>query len=658
MSAIRQIEDRMVSRITSFSGIMLDATTRKLQAFTDAPATTSEPTFASFYTDDAGQSYAQFGTLNGATPVDIVDAPGNGRIRGIKEINIYNKDSVQHTITVQVYDNGTDYILKPFVVPSGQLLHYGEVTGWQVGETGNGTVTSVALTMPGVLFDAVVPGSPVTNFGTLAPTLKTQVANTGLMGPTTGAAATPTFRALVAADIPSLSATYLPLAGGTMSGAIALPNGSAAAPELSFNTNYGFYYTASDPVQATPVVGIANAGNFVAGFKPNGLNLMASTGTSTVVNMVGDGAGMTCSFRTLSNTSTQGPTFNFQRARGNMAAPAVPQTNDSLGFINQTMFTSGTGLAPVFTVSGRLTFECTETSAVDTTHLGTQFRILLCPIGSGTLTETARWTSDAGTAGGLSMGGPNLVINNSRQFVSSISTAAIQPTLANSTTNVMSDVAVWNHTTSGTAAANFGSQMSWSWQNGSGNQVTGGRYGFRWLTATNGAEDSEYVISTIQNGTLAEKVRVTPRGYVVSPGNARVTADFTKTTDTALATVTGLSVNVGAGKTYHFEACLFYTADATGGTKFSIDGTATATDIRYQIAINTDGGTAFAANPSTQTALNGSSGQAGATTGKVVISGTITVNAAGTLTVKFAQNASNGSSSVKRGSTFIVTEID
>ncbi len=43
--------------------------------------------------------------------------------------------------------------------------------------------------------------------------LKTQTANAFLAGPTTGAAAAPAFRAIVAADIPDLSAVYSPVAG-------------------------------------------------------------------------------------------------------------------------------------------------------------------------------------------------------------------------------------------------------------------------------------------------------------------------------------------------------------------------------------------------------------------------------------------------------------
>lgn len=80
---------------------------------------------------------------------------------------------------------------------------------------GVGTVTSVALSLPASIFD--VSGSPVTTSGTLTATLDTQTANYVWAGPTTGAAAAPTFRALVAGDIPDLSATYLPTTGGTIS---------------------------------------------------------------------------------------------------------------------------------------------------------------------------------------------------------------------------------------------------------------------------------------------------------------------------------------------------------------------------------------------------------------------------------------------------------
>ena len=78
----------------------------------------------------------------------------------------------------------------------------------------SGTVTSVGVSVPTSILS--VANTPVTTSGTIALSLATQTANHVWSGPTTGAAATPTFRALVAADIPALS--YLPSSGGTVSG--------------------------------------------------------------------------------------------------------------------------------------------------------------------------------------------------------------------------------------------------------------------------------------------------------------------------------------------------------------------------------------------------------------------------------------------------------
>ena len=82
---------------------------------------------------------------------------------------------------------------------------------------GVGTVTSVGLALPSIF---TVSGSPVTGNGTLTGALAPQNANLVWAGPSSGGAAAPTFRALTAADIPSLSGSYLPLTGGTVTGPV------------------------------------------------------------------------------------------------------------------------------------------------------------------------------------------------------------------------------------------------------------------------------------------------------------------------------------------------------------------------------------------------------------------------------------------------------
>ncbi|MBV8061059.1 MAG: hypothetical protein JO253_05995 [Alphaproteobacteria bacterium] len=66
--------------------------------------------------------------------------------------------------------------------------------------SGSGTVTSVGLSMPGQFG---VTNTPVTGSGTLTVAWNTQSANSVLAGPTSGAAAAPTFRGLVPGDLPS-----------------------------------------------------------------------------------------------------------------------------------------------------------------------------------------------------------------------------------------------------------------------------------------------------------------------------------------------------------------------------------------------------------------------------------------------------------------------
>lgn len=92
--------------------------------------------------------------------------------------------------------------------------------------SGAGSVTSVAMTGDGVIFASSVGGSPITVSGTLVPALLTQTANMVLAGPTTGSAAAPTFRALVAADMPAGATLWSAL--GNASGALTLANAGNA----------------------------------------------------------------------------------------------------------------------------------------------------------------------------------------------------------------------------------------------------------------------------------------------------------------------------------------------------------------------------------------------------------------------------------------------
>jgi hypothetical protein len=107
-------------------------------------------------------------------------------------------------------------ILLPTTIPQiGQTLvissvFNGNTATAQWGIPASGTVTSIGFTAPAIF---TVSGQPITTSGVVALGLATQGANTFFAGPTSGSAATPTFRPITIADIPATgtpsSSTFL-----------------------------------------------------------------------------------------------------------------------------------------------------------------------------------------------------------------------------------------------------------------------------------------------------------------------------------------------------------------------------------------------------------------------------------------------------------------
>lgn len=105
------------------------------------------------------------------------------------------------------------------------------ITATAAGGVGVGTVTSVGLADGSGTALYTITGSPVAASGTLTFTLKTQLANLVLAGATSGGAAQPTFRSLVLADIPTISAAHTSgFATVATSGAYADLSGTPSIP--------------------------------------------------------------------------------------------------------------------------------------------------------------------------------------------------------------------------------------------------------------------------------------------------------------------------------------------------------------------------------------------------------------------------------------------
>jgi hypothetical protein len=151
------------------------------------------------YTVVAGDNSKLITFSNGsAVAVTLPQATGSFAAGWYTDVRNLGAGTVTITPTTSTI-NGTSTLV---LTTSQSARIVSDGTNYQLANSStgtSGTVTSVALTVPG---EFSVSGSPITSSGTLAVTKATQSANTVFAGPTSGSAAAPTFRAIDKADIP------------------------------------------------------------------------------------------------------------------------------------------------------------------------------------------------------------------------------------------------------------------------------------------------------------------------------------------------------------------------------------------------------------------------------------------------------------------------
>lgn len=196
-----------------------------------------------------------------------------------------------------------------------------KLDGIATGATANtGTVTSVAITVPNILS---VGGSPVTTSGTLAISLATQAANQVFAGPASGGNANPTFRALVATDVPGLpwskitSGTPTTLAGYGITDAVGSNDARLTDARTPTAHATAHHSAGSDPLTLASIAGtladsqlsanvpLLNAGNVWT------VNQTIRTGTSSVLTLDGGPGNPVLAFDADAGVAAQ---FRFQTA--------------------------------------------------------------------------------------------------------------------------------------------------------------------------------------------------------------------------------------------------------------------------------------------------------------------------------------------------------
>jgi len=233
---------------------------------------------------------------------------------------------------------------------------------------------SITLTAPDLF---TVTGSPAAYNGTLDFEWNTVAVNTVLAGPATGStAAIPTFRSLVAADIPDISSTYLttstasstyaPINNPVFTGTVTLP--TSLVFEGATTDEYETTLTVTDPT-ADRTITLPNASGTVALL---GTIALGTDTTGNYVSQVSQGTGITVSHTqgegstaTISNagvTSIQG-TPNEIEVSGTGAGPWTGAI--TVGLPNDVTIGGGLTVTGDLTVNGNTTTLNTATLSVE-----------------------------------------------------------------------------------------------------------------------------------------------------------------------------------------------------------------------------------------------------------------------------------------------------
>jgi hypothetical protein len=190
-------------------------------------ASTSSPTFTGLTVGSlTGLLRATAGVLSGGAPVSLstevtgtLSPPngGTGLTSSGSSGNLLVSDGSGFQSETMSGDATLSSLGALTLKNTGAAGTYGSASAVPVLTTdAQGRVTGVTNTSIAISASAITSGVlPIANGGT---GVVSASANTVFAGPTTGSAAAPSFRSLVANDIPSLSGVYLPLTGGTLTG--------------------------------------------------------------------------------------------------------------------------------------------------------------------------------------------------------------------------------------------------------------------------------------------------------------------------------------------------------------------------------------------------------------------------------------------------------
>jgi hypothetical protein len=421
---------------------------------------------------------------------------------------------------------------------------YPNFTITNTSPSSGGTVTSVTGTSPVVSSGGNTPAiSLATAYGDTLNPYASKTANYVLAAPN-GSAGVPTFRALVSADIPSLSGTYIPYTG------------ASSAIDLNAQT----------------VVNIDHLG------------IGTTTVPTILLRAIGDNnSGSRIAMRGYSS-NTSSSAIRVTKFRGTFAAPQAPQSGDSLGKFELAGYgtTSSEGYP-------QASYEGLATEAWGATARGTKVVFKVTPNttitqvtaltidqnSAATFASTVTATSFSGSGSGLT-GVVTSVTGTSPVVSSGGATPAISMAAANTTTNGYLTSTDWN-TFNGKGSGSVTS-VAQSFTGGlisvAGSPIT--TSGTLALTVAGTSGGIPYFSSAT---TWATSAALAANALVIGGGAGVAPA----TTTTGTGVVTALGVNTGTAGAFVVNGGVLGTPSSgtvtnlTGTASININGTVGAT---------------------------------------------------------------------------------
>jgi len=421
----------------------------------------------------------------------------------------------------------------------------------------SGTVTSVALSAPSIF---TVSGSPVTASGTLTFTLASQTANTFFAAPD-GSAGAPTFRAMVAADLPNHDASKITT--GTMATARL---GSGTANSTTFLRGDGTWTTPGGGGTVTSVALSAPSIFTVSGSPVTAsgtLTLTLASQTANTVFAAPDGA-------------SGAPTF---RALVAADIPSLDTSKLTSGTMATARLGSGTANSTTF-LRGDNTWQ-----TVSATPAGSNTQIQYNASGAFGASSSFTWDNTNGilTAASVSAN------TNSVAVFTDLTTA----------TNAAQEALTVRLNSSGTPAANFGSDIGIYLHTTTTTNTQAAAWRTLWSTAIHASRTSVVAILTVDNaGALTERIRfgTSLAGYsaVMTPtdrGGISVTQTYSGAVATGANFASNLTVssatNAGVGIS---SVVTLNTGAQTNGYHYAVYGQINSGTVSYGTAYRAAGG--------------------------------------------------------------------